>query len=194
MTVRRTITESDGIYFITFTCYQWLHLLEEVNGYDIVYKQFDILKQEGHFIVGYVIMPNHIHVLIAFRNSEQLINQRIGAVKRFMAYEIIRRLQKAAKTSTLQILTKGVNATARKRGKLHEVFEPSFDGKHCRSSLFIKQKLDYIHHNPCSGKWQLVDYPAAYLHSSAKYYLTGSQGIFPVTNYMEIQDIDLTKH
>jgi hypothetical protein len=32
-----------------------------------------------------------------------------------------------------------------------------------------------------------------YLHSSAKYYGTGEQGIFFVTNYMQLENIDLTK-
>jgi len=30
-------------------------------------------------------------------------------------------------------------------------------------------------------------------HSSAKLYATGEQGIYPVTNFMELHDIDLTK-
>jgi REP element-mobilizing transposase RayT len=69
MSVRRQIPEYDGIYFITITCSEWLHLFELSNGYEEVYKWFDHLKGKGHFIVGYVIMPNHIHALIAFRNS-----------------------------------------------------------------------------------------------------------------------------
>jgi len=33
--------------------------------------------------------------------------------------------------------------------------------------------------------------PGDYLHSSARYYYTGIQGIYPVKSYMEMQDIDL---
>ena len=39
----------------------------------------------------------------------------------------------------------------------------------------------------------MVDLPDEYEHSSAKYYFTGEQGIYPVTNFMELRDIDLTK-
>jgi len=38
----------------------------------------------------------------------------------------------------------------------------------------------------------LVEDPEAYIHSSAKFYGTGEQGIYPVTNYGEMEDIDLT--
>jgi hypothetical protein len=42
---------------------------------------------------------------------------------------------------------------------LHEVFEASFDIKECDSFEFIKQKLNYMHFNPCAGKWNLADMP-----------------------------------
>lgn len=193
MPVRKTVADSCGVYFITFTCYQWLHLLEEVDGYDIVYKQLDILKQEGHYILGYVIMPNHIHVIIAFTGLGKSINTRVGNMKRFIAYEIIGRLKQAQRADVLEMLIEGVSTTERKKGKLHRAFEPSFDCKQCRSTAFIRQKLDYIHHNPCRGKWQLAESPSQYLHSSAGYYLTDARSAYPVTNYMEMQDIDLTR-
>jgi hypothetical protein len=136
-------------------------------------------------------MPNHLHTLIGFRNTGKTINSRIGTMKRFMAYEIVSRL-KNNHEDVLQQLASAVNATDRKRGKLHEVFEPSFDSKHCLTQDFIQQKLDYVHSNPCVKKWQLAESPADYLHSSANYYFTGTQGIYPVTNYMTLQDIDLT--
>jgi REP element-mobilizing transposase RayT len=192
MSIRKTIPHSEGIYFITFTCYQWQNLFIITNGYDIVYTQFDILKKEGNYILGYVIMPNHVHALIGFKNSGKTINNRIGTMKRFMAYEIINRLKTNREDALLHQLANSVNSADKKRGKLHEVFESSFDSKHCITMEFIQQKLDYIHNNPCVKKWQLADNPADYPHSSANYYNTGTQGIYPVTNYMALQDIDLT--
>jgi hypothetical protein len=50
-----------------------------------------------------------------------------------------------------------------------------------------------MHQNPCAGKYRLAVSPEDYLHSSARFYLTGEQGIYPVTNYMQLEDIDLTK-
>ncbi len=65
MPVLQNIPYNDGTFFITFTCYDWLPLIDKTNGYDIVYKWFDHLKSKGHNINGYVIMPNHVHALIA---------------------------------------------------------------------------------------------------------------------------------
>ncbi|CAN5800134.1 hypothetical protein BH11BAC3_BH11BAC3_12210 [soil metagenome] len=193
MPVKRTIPHNCGLFFITFTCYQWLPLIDSVNGYDIIYKWFGHLKSKGHFINGYVIMPNHLHVLISFINTTTSINTIIGNGKRFMAYEIINRLKKNNKKDLLEQLAGGVEATRKLNKKQHEVWELSFDWEDCRSNEFVWQKLDYMHNNPCSGKWQLATNPIGYIHSSAKFYLTGLQGIYPVTNFMEMEEVDFNK-
>ena len=191
MSVRREIQEKEGMFFITITCYNWLPLFERVNGYDAVYHWFDYLKEQGHFINGYVIMPNHLHALISFTHTEKSINKIIGNGKRFMAYDLVKRLKQSGEEEILQKLQAGVNPTDRSRGKQHEIFEPSFDCKNCANNRIIEQKLDYIHNNPCQGKWNLVEDPTGYLHSSAMFYESGNQGIYDVTNYMEMDDIDL---
>ena len=166
MTVRREITEYDGLFFITFTNSRWLKLFELTNGYDMVYKWFDYLKGKGHFIVAYVIMPNHVHALLAFRNTQgQSINSIIGNGKRFMSYEIVKRLKEQNNGKVLEQLSSFVNSTEKRRGKLHEVFEPSFDWKECSGEKYIEQKLAYIHDNPCRGNWDIVRQPWDYVHS-----------------------------
>jgi REP element-mobilizing transposase RayT len=96
MSVRREIAVYDGVYFITFTCSRWLKLFEVINGYDIVYKRFDYLKSKGHYIIGYVIMPNHVHALIAFSNTQgESINKIVGNGKRFMAYDLVKATERS---------------------------------------------------------------------------------------------------
>ena len=89
-------------------------------------------------------MPGHVHT--------------IG--KRFIAYDLIKRLQQKNSHLILNELSASLNNTERKEGKLHNVFEPSFDWKECRTEKFIVQKLNYIHFNLCKGK--LVELPEQY--------------------------------
>ena len=191
MPVRKAIAEKDGVYFITFTCNNWLPLFKVCDAYDAVCTWFNNLKKDRHYIIGYVIMPSHVHAIIAFSNTGNSINTVVSNGKRFIAYDLVNRLQKRNSHLILTELTTGLNNTERKEGKLHAVFETSFDWKECRTEKFIQQKLDYIHLNPCKAK--LVELPEQYEYSSAKYYFTGQQGIYPVTNFMELRDIDLTR-
>ena len=193
MPVKTPVNEKDGIYFITLTCCNWLPLIQQTNSYGTVYKWFDYLKNQGHYIAGYVIMPNHLHALIGFCNTGKTINTIISNGKRFIAYEIVKRLEQAKETGTLHQLSLAVTESDKKRGKLHQVFEPSFDWKECRTSHFIQQKLDYMHDNPCKGAWNLATSPLDYLYSSARYYHTGEHGIYAITGYQYLEDIDLTK-
>ena len=192
MPVKRAITEKDGIYFITLTCCEWIPLFELTKSYDLVYKWFDFLKEKNHYLIGFVIMPNHIHALIAFQNNGTIINTIVSNGKRFMAYELVKRLNKQNEIQVLRKLSLAVTDSDKKRGKIHQVFEESFDWKECRTDKFIEQKLYYIHNNPCKGKWNLATSPVEYLHSSARFYATGEHGVYKVTNYGFLKDIDLS--
>ncbi|MBL0130240.1 MAG: hypothetical protein IPP43_03185 [Chitinophagaceae bacterium] len=190
--MKRQILEPDGVYFITFTCHQWQPLIALTESYDLIYNWFDHLKSKGHYITGYVIMPNHVHALIGFCNTGQSLNTIIGNGKRFIAYEIIKRLKTQGEDKLLHQLHLSVEAKDLERNKLHEVWEDSFDWKECRTSEYMLQKLNYMHDNPCKGKWNLAAAPVDYRHSSTKYYITGEQGIYEVLNYCELADINLT--
>jgi hypothetical protein len=192
MPVRYKQPHKSGIYFITFTCHAWLPLIQLSDGYALVYKWFDYLKEKGSYIVGYAIMPNHIHALIAFSDNGQTINTRVGSGKRFLAYGIVDHLQTRKEEKVLQALKDAVGATDRKRGKMHQVFEASFDCKECYTDKMLETKLEYMRHNPCSGKWNLVRNPIDYEHSSAKFYYTGKQGCYPVVSYLELRDVELS--
>jgi len=76
---------------------------------------------------------------------------------------------------------------------MHQVFEPSFDGKECRTEKFLRQKLDYLHMNPVRGKWNLCKSPIDYIHSSARFYYTGLQELYPVLNYLNLRDMEWAK-
>jgi len=137
-------------------------------------------------------MPSHVHAIIAFGNTGKTINNIVSNGKRFIAYDLVNRLQKQNSNLILTELTVSLNNTDRKEGKLHKVFQTSFDWKECRTEKFIQQKLDYIHWNPCKGN-KLVELPELYENSSAKSYITGEQGVYPITSFMELRDIDLTR-
>lgn len=182
MAVNNPHSFETDIYFVTFTIYKWMHLFAEMECFDVVYKWFDAMKDDGHDVLGYVIMPNHVHVLIGYERSKRSINTVVGSGKRFMAYEIVNRLQHANEEKVLKKLAEGVNASDRKRGQLHEVFEGKTDILRCYSYKFVAQKLNYIHSNPMSKKWALVSEASEYVHSSAGFYLKGVQGSYNVVD------------
>ena len=78
-----TKIDKEGIYFITF-CYGWLN-------------------RQGHTVLTYVIMPNHLHLLLHYSGGKSL-NTVIGNGKRFMAYEIVSLLEQKGEETLLKKL------------------------------------------------------------------------------------------
>ncbi|MFZ1319964.1 MAG: hypothetical protein WAT71_00260 [Ignavibacteria bacterium] len=190
MSVRKKHTNTNTFYFTTFTCYKWIDLFEITNIYDYIYECFDKLKAKNVYTTGYVLMPNHLHLLVYSKNSKNTINKIIGSMKRFLAYEIVRKLRKSARNDLLELLNNAVSPNEKKKGKLHEVFMTSADIKEILTEKFIRQKLNYIHKNPVSGKWKLVEEYTDYVHSSAAYYELGKKGIYDVIHYSEVMRED----
>ena len=136
--------------------------------------------------MGYVIMPNHVHVLLYFSEMPKSLNIVIGNAKRFMAYEIIKRLEADKNVTLLEDLYHSVKKGERKKGQRHKVFADSFDSKECYSNEFVYQKLEYIHKNPVSKKWQLVNDFTDYTHSSAGFYEKGVKNYDKMLHVNEI--------
>ena len=105
MSIKLTQHEKNQTYFCTFTCVDWLPLFELTDFYDEIYKWFGILKTSGSSVVGFVIMPNHLHALIYVK--AQSINKVLGNGKRFMAYEIVERLKAAGRADILKYFPRG---------------------------------------------------------------------------------------
>ena len=170
MSVRNNIEGVNGLYYITFTNYKWLHLFHRLNMYDEVYKWFNILEQKNETVTGYVIMPNHLHILMYHREENGSINKIISNAKRFMTYEMVERLKQKNDFATLDLLSDGLSEREKKKGQLHRGFEESFDCKRCYTEKFIQQKLNYMHNNPIQPKWNLCENAIDYEHSSAAFY------------------------
>src|SRR5437762_945106 len=167
MSVRTLKSEKGTSYFCTITNCKWISLFEHTNFYNKIYDWFNFLTERGDHIIGYCIMPNHLHCLIYLQQQSPVINDVIGEAKRLMSYSIVSRLKKQNATMILEQLQNAVSEYEKKKGLKHKVFEDSFDCKQCYTYEFIQQKLQYMHYNPV--KAELINVPEQYQHSSAKF-------------------------
>lgn len=106
--------------------------------------------------------------------------------KRFMAYEIIKRLQAIDAGKILMQLQEGLTVKQIEKGQHHRVFEALFDAKPVYHRDFLLQKLQYIHLNPVRGKWKLVEHWEDYEHSSARFYYKNKIDEFVPAHYEEL--------
>jgi putative transposase len=177
MAVRLKNFIPEHTYFITFTICSWQKVFINRKYVDLVYKWFDYQKQNyDNEINGYVVMPNHIHVLIYISKKSPHISKLIQNAKRFLAYGIVRCLEEDNHQNILTIFRKKAR---KEKGAKHKVFEDRYDSQIAEDEYIFEQKLDYIHQNPCQDRYKLVDSPEQYPYSSASNYYLG-KGIYPV--------------
>jgi len=54
------------LHFITFSCYRRLPFLKTVRARDVFVKELSKIRDEmGFRLAGYVVMPEHVHLLIS---------------------------------------------------------------------------------------------------------------------------------
>jgi REP element-mobilizing transposase RayT len=187
MAIRYRHSDIYSLYYCTFTCYNWIPLFEITDSYAALYKWFAVVKEKYNAdVIAYVIMPNHVHCILYFKEPGFNLNTVIGNGKRFMAYEIINRLKEGRQIEILNTLSGKLTEREKQKGQLHKVFKDSFDAKAIYTEKFLVQKVDYIHHNPVSGKWNLVNDFTDYLHSSAAFYELGMPKLFTPVYYKDI--------
>ncbi|MDB5158052.1 MAG: hypothetical protein JWR50_2759 [Mucilaginibacter sp.] len=187
MAIRTNHQITDNTWFVTFTCYNWIPLFEITQSYDKVYNWLKLINDKHQIkILAFVIMPNHIHLILYLTDTTVDLNRIIGNAKRFLAYDFTKRLRDSEQHALLNTLALACTEKEKAKGQLHKGFEPSFDAKPIYTDEFLYQKLDYIHHNPVSGKWNLSYEFTDYAHSSAAYYHLDKRHVFVnITDYRE---------
>jgi REP element-mobilizing transposase RayT len=144
-----------------------------------------LVAARGCRTLGYVIMPNHLHLLIHVPEGLS-INALLANMKRFAAYEVIKRLEAQGDSKLLDRLASSVSQGGTARNQRHCVWRTSSDIKRCFNEKFVLQKLNYIHANPVRGKWMLAERSMDYPHSSAMFYHSGEERQAPVVHFHEV--------
>ncbi|BAU53206.1 transposase [Mucilaginibacter gotjawali] len=106
MAIRTRHEVTENTWFITFTCYNWLPLFDETNSHDLIYKWLKLIDDKHQIkTLAFVIMPNHVHLLLHLTHLNVNLNTIMSNAKRFMAYEVIKRLNQRQNYQLLNMLS-----------------------------------------------------------------------------------------
>ncbi|MFB0498600.1 putative transposase [Mucilaginibacter sp. OAE612] len=163
-----------GIEFFTATCLNWQPLLDPDNHKEIVIDSLSFLvKNNRIWLYGYVIMPNHVHIL--WCKQPDWLNKNVQQhFSKFTAQQL-----KFSLINTSQSLD---NYKSTQNDREYQFWERRPYKATMYNRTVLEQKLDYIHNNPV--KAGLCQLPENYLHSSASYYINNGDNEL-ITPYME---------
>ena len=176
---RKSFTEINKIYFFTATIHKWIPLLNGNERKNLIVSYLKKLSDENYLnICGFVIMPNHIHIIW---QQVQLNGKETpqGSFLKYTAHEFLKQLKIEGKSCDYEV--KAAN-------KKHEIWQRDSLSIEIFSRHVAEQKLNYIHFNPVSGKWQLAKDDLDYYYSSARFYETGIDDFGFLKNLYEVFD------
>jgi putative transposase len=142
------------LHFVTFSCYQRKPLLAHPQARDVFVHTLETVRRwYGCWLIGYVVMPEHVHLLMSEPERESL-------------------------ALVLQMLKQMVSRKLRGATAKSPFWQERYYDFNVWSERKRVEKLRYIHRNPVTRG--LVARPEDWLWSSFRHYATGEEGMVEV--------------
>jgi putative transposase len=146
------------LHFITFSCYRRLPLLNTTHARDMFVQELARVRTETGFrLLGYVVMPEHVHLLM----SEPKIGSPSAAIQKLK--------QRVSRKMRGGIAQEQFRSQPEESGEpLRSFWQARFYDFSVNSEGKKKEKLNYMHANPVIRG--LVQHPKNWLWSSWSFY------------------------
>ncbi|MEY2829661.1 MAG: hypothetical protein RIQ33_1519, partial [Bacteroidota bacterium] len=161
------------------TINKWQHLLEEDAVKKIIIDSLKYLVEQKKIeVYGFVIMPNHIHLIwqtLALNGKESAQ----GSFLKFTAHAFKKYLMTLQPNELKHYSVEASN-------KNYEFWQRdplAFKLSNIDTTL---QKLNYIHNNPLAQHWLLATEPINYFYSSALFYENGKNDFGFLKNIVDV--------
>lgn len=155
---------ADHLHFITFSCYHRQPWLASSRRRELLLKVFEHVRQRyGFVVVGYVVMPEHVHLLISEPEKGDP-SRVVQAVKQGFARHVLRAWRQGRKRGQQELFG----------DQGEHVWQKRFYDFNVWSERKRVEKLRYMHQNPI--KRGLAQEPEQWTWSSYRSYAYGEAG------------------
>ena len=181
MSTKYKFNNPDGIYFVSFAVVGWIDVFTRQVYRDLLIESLVFCqKKKGLKIHAWIIMSNHIHLIIS-RVGVQKLEDIMRDLKKYAAFRILKEIKENSGESRKECLPAGqagmlyLFSKAGQANSNHKVYQFWRQDNHpieldFHSNIFV-QKLNYIHENPVEAG--IVKNASDYLYSSAIDYEDG---------------------
>ena len=159
------------LQFLTFSCYRRLPLLGTVRARNVFVDALGKIRERyGFLLVGYVVMPEHVHLLIS-----EPCKDTPSIVLKVLQQRVSRDLRKRNRREPAGQLRLSFMRGAE---GLPRFWQPRFYDFKVYSAKKKREKLEYMHANPVTRG--LVQHPKDWPWSSFSFYGKGEAGLVPI--------------
>lgn len=176
---RYIIADQQQLYFITLTVVDWVDVFTRKDYKMIVVNSLNYcIANKGLEVFAYVIMSNHIHLIVRAKGG-YVLSHILRDFKKFTSKEIVSKIIEIGESRREWLLNKfAVEARRTGRAKNYKVWRDDNHAICLEKQEWILQRLNYIHQNPV--RQMIVNNAEDYIFSSAIDYAEG-KGIVNVS-------------
>jgi len=164
--------ELGDLHELTFSCYRRITLLTNTVICEKLARTIDAAGEDYRMpLVGFVFMPEHVHLLVRPLDDKPAISDYLRDVKQPVSV-LQKKLLIEHKSRLLQRLTVPTGAD---KGTFRFWQEgPGYD-RNLQTCPAVRSSLNYLHENPCRRK--LVQAITDWRWSSARFYVSDGKNI-----------------
>jgi putative transposase len=171
--------EINEVYFYTATIVDWVPLLKKDKFKQIILDSLAHLVDKKKIeVYGFVIMPNHIHLIWANLSMNGKEKPHASFMK-FTGYRFLGELRNHHPTHLERFVSD-------KNNRNYQFWQRNALPIRMYDRKILEQKLNYIHLNPLQEHWNLVDDPNDYYFSSCSFYEHGDLTFSWLTHYRDV--------
>ena len=160
------------LHFLTFSCYRCLLLLGTSQARDLFVRELARVRKEYSFaLVGYVVMPEHVHLLIGEPRKGDP-----STVLKMLKQRVSRELRKKPKGAADSASNLGLAEYSGE--ELRQFWQARFYDFNVRSEQKKREKLLYMHANPLTRR--LVNHPREWPWSSYSAYARDGERLIEI--------------
>ncbi|MEP7376024.1 MAG: transposase [Chitinophagaceae bacterium] len=172
--------DPDGYYFITHTVINWVDVFTRKEYKQILLDSWKHCQQtKGLQIHAWVIMTNHIHMIIS-RNGETKLEDIMRDMKKYTSSQIVAAImyneQESRREWMLNIFSEAGKVNS--NNKNYQFWKQDNHPMLLATDKFIAQKLSYIHENPIRAGF--VQEASHWQYSSAIDYDRNKKGLVDI--------------
>ncbi len=159
------------LHFITFSCYQRKPLLGSAHARNVFVKILgEVRKRHPFLLVGYVLMQEHVHLLVS-EPAKGTLSKVMQVLKQRISRTLRKRKRRSSRGQLRLPFSEEKSAPKRFWQRRFYDFNVWSYGKK-------KEKLNYMHANPVTRK--LVKHPKDWPWSSWSFYEKGEEGLIRI--------------
>lgn len=184
------IRDQSNPHFITATVVDWIDIFSRKIYRDCLLSSLDYcIHHKGMVVYAYVIMSNHIHLVLQAKNDN--LSDLIRDFKKHTAKAILHLIETESESRKEWMLSHFRNAAlTNARNKGYQFWKYGNHPEEIYTEKFLWSKIHYIHLNPVRAG--IVERASEYLYSSAGNYVN-DKGILASVTIPEPPVVDVLK-